>query len=435
MIDIDLIRKDKALVVKNLGRRGITPEKIDGLIELDTHWRAAVQKLEEINQLKNEANSRIAGASGETKEEIISSMAAASVQEKEFKMQEKDLQARREALWKSLPNLLMDDVPRGKDESENKVIKEVGEKPLFDFEPQPHEILGENLGLIDIERAAKVSGSRFAYLKGDLVFLEFALVHYVLSVLTSSEILAKIIKDNGLTVSDRAFIPILPPVLIKEEAMERMARLEPREERYHMHEDNLYLVGSAEHTLGALHMDEVLTEPQLPLRYIGFSPAFRREAGSYGKDTKGILRMHQFDKLEMESFSSPVNSLQEQNLFVAIQEHLLASLGIPYRVVMVCAGDMGTPDARQIDLEAWMPGQNQYRETHTADLMTDYQARRLKTRIKTSQGKIEFAHMNDATALACGRTIIAIMENYQQADGSITMPEVLHPYLPFQKIK
>ena len=434
MIDIDLVRKNKGAVAKNLAKRGVAAETIDELLQLDEAWRAVVQKLEEINKLKNEASGIIAKASGEAKKEIISAMAEASAQEKELKMQEKDLQARREMLWKSLPNLIMDDVPRGKDESENKVIKEAGEKPLFDFEPQPHETLGEKLGLMDIGRAAKVSGSRFVYIKGGLVFLEFALVQYVLSILTSREILAQIIKDNGLTVSDRAFIPILPPVLIQKKTMERMARLEPREDRYHMPEDNLYLVGSAEHTVGALHMDEVLTEPELPARYIGFSPAFRREAGSYGKDTKGILRMHQFDKLEMESFTSPANSLQEQNLFVAIQEHLLQNLGIPYRVVMVCTGDMGTPDARQIDLEAWMPGQNEYRETHTADLMTDYQARRLKTRIKTSEGKTEFAHMNDATALACGRTIVAIMENHQQADGSITMPEVLHPYLPFQKI-
>jgi len=434
MIDIDLVRKNKGAVAKNLAKRGVAAETIDELLQLDEAWRAVVQKLEEINKLKNEASGIIAKASGEAKKEIISAMAEASAQEKELKMQEKDLQARREMLWKSLPNLIMDDVPRGKDESENKVIKEVGEKPLFDFEPQPHETLGEKLGLMDIGRAAKVSGSRFVYIKGGLVFLEFALVQYVLSVLTSREILAQIIKDNGLTVSDRAFIPILPPVLIKEEAMDRMARLEPREERYHSPKDNLYLVGSAEHTIGSMYMDEVVVESELPLRYIGFSPAFRREAGSYGKDTKGMLRMHQFDKLEMESFTSSSTSLQEQNLFVAIQEHLLQNLGIPYRVVMVCTGDMGAPDARQIDLEAWMPGQNQYRETHSADLMTDYQARRLKTRIKTSEGKTEFAHMNDGTALACGRTIVAIMENYQQADGSIAMPAVLHPYLPFQKI-
>ena len=434
MIDIDLVRKNKGAVAKNLAKRGVAAETIDELLQLDEAWRAVVQKLEEINKLKNEASGIIAKASGEAKKEIISAMAEASAQEKELKMQEKDLQARREMLWKSLPNLIMDDVPRGKDESENKVIKEVGEKPLFDFEPQPHETLGEKLGLMDIGRAAKVSGSRFVYIKGGLVFLEFALVQYVLSVLTSREILAHIIKDNGLTVSDRAFIPILPPVLIKEEAMDRMARLEPREERYHSPKDNLYLVGSAEHTIGSMYMDEVVVESELPLRYIGFSPAFRREAGSYGKDTKGMLRMHQFDKLEMESFTSSSTSLQEQNLFVAIQEHLLQNLGIPYRVVMVCTGDMGAPDARQIDLEAWMPGQNQYRETHSADLMTDYQARRLKTRIKTSEGKTEFAHMNDGTALACGRTIVAIMENYQQADGSIAMPAVLHPYLPFQKI-
>jgi len=196
-------------------------------------------------------------------------------------------------------------------------------------------------------------------------------------------------------------------------------------------------VGSAEHTLGSMHMDETFAEKDLPRRYIGFSTAFRREAGSYGKDTKGILRVHQFDKLEVESFCLPELSRKEHEFIVACQEYLMQGLGIPYRVVEICTGDMGGPDARQIDLEAWMPGQNsgEYRETHTADLMGDYQARRLRTKVKRTGGKTEFVHMVDATAFAIGRTLIALIENRQTKDGGFKVPEALWPYVPFQEVK
>jgi seryl-tRNA synthetase len=213
-----------------------------------------------------------------------------------------------------------------------------------------------------------------------------------------------------------------------------MDRLEPRDDRYHLVEDDLYLTGSAEHTLGPLHMNEILSEEQLPIRYIGYSTAFRRESGTYGKDMKGIIRLHQFDKLEMESFTLPETGLDEQNLFVAIQEHIMRALALPYQVVQVCTGDMGKPDARQIDIETWLPGQGKYRETHTSDYMTDYQARRLMTRVRRADGSIEYVHMNDGTALAIGRILVAIMENYQQADGSILVPMILIPWIGKEKI-
>jgi seryl-tRNA synthetase len=208
-----------------------------------------------------------------------------------------------------------------------------------------------------------------------------------------------------------------------------MARLEPREERYHTEADDLYLVGSAEHTLGPIHMDEVIPAEKLPIRYAGYSTAFRREAGAASKDTRGIIRMHQFDKLELESFCLPEHSYQEQDFFVAIQEYIMKSLGLPYQVVLICTGDMGGPDHRQFDIETWMPGQNKYRETQTSDLMTSYQSRRLNTRFKKKDEKPDFVHMNDATAIAVGRTLVAIMENNQQADGSIKIPEVLQKYM------
>ena len=216
--------------------------------------------------------------------------------------------------------------------------------------------------------------------------------------------------------------------------MQAMARLDPPEDKYFLAEDKLYLTGSAEHTLGSMHMNEIIEEKNLPIRYVGYSTAFRREAGSYGKDTKGILRMHQFDKIEIESFTLPERSLGEQDFIVAIQEYLMRKLGLHYRVVAICTGDMGFPDQRQFDIETWMPGQDAYRETHTSDLIGGFQARRLNTRVRRLNGETEYLHMNDATVFALGRTIIAILENYQQADGSVLIPEALVPYVGFDRI-
>ncbi len=233
----------------------------------------------------------------------------------------------------------------------------------------------------------------------------------------------------GLNVSAKPFVPVIPPLFIKADVFQKMARLEPRDERYHIASDDAYLIGSAEHTLGPLHMGEVLKESDLPLRYVAYTPAFRREAGSYGKDVKGILRQHQFDKIEMESFSLAETSQTEQDFFVAIQEHFMQQLNLPYQVLITCTGDMGDPDSRHLDLETWMPGQGKYRETHSADLMTDYQTRRLGTKVKRGDAKSEFVHTNDATAMAMGRLLIAILENNQQEDGSVVVPEILRPFL------
>jgi seryl-tRNA synthetase len=285
------------------------------------------------------------------------------------------------------------------------------------------------LGVIDTEKAAEVTGARFAYLKGDLVLMQFALVQYTFSILTDKNVLKEIANKVSLNISDNIFKPVVPPALVSMKVMGKMARLEPMDDRYCFPDDQLCLVGSAEHTLGPLHMDETISADNLPLRYIGYSTAFRREAGTYGKDTKGILRLHQFDKLEMESFSLAKDGQAEQDLFVAIQEYLVSSLGLPYQVVLKCTGDMGGPDARAVDIETWLPGEDTYRETHTADYMTDYQSRRLRTRTINSSGEKEFVHMNDGTAFAIGRIIIAIMENYQQEDGTIKVPEVLIPYM------
>ena len=314
-------------------------------------------------------------------------------------------------------------------------MRKWGSVPKFTFTVKDHVQLGHDLDLIDNETASNISGARFTYLKNELALLQFALIQHAFFVLTSEKLLKKIADSVKKGFNAKPFSPMIVPVMIKPDVFGKMARLEPKEERYYIPSDDVYLVGSAEHTLGPMHMDKIILEQDLPLRYVGYSTAFRREAGSYGKDTKGILRMHQFDKIEMESFSKPEDSILEQNFFVAIQEYLIKSLEIPYQVVMICTGDMGGPDARQIDIECWMPGQNKYRETHTSDLMTDYQARRLNTRLKRKDNKIEFVHMNDATVFAIGRTLIAILENYQQKDGSIKIPKVLQKYTGFKVIK
>lgn len=295
--------------------------------------------------------------------------------------------------------------------------------------PRDHAEIAALHGWIDKERAAHVAGSRFAYLLGDLVLLQFALVQWVMSTLTNEEILKKIITDLGLTISTKPFTPILPPYMIRTEPYDAMDRLEPREDRYKIEGQDLWLQGSAEHVIGSMHANEIFPESALPVRYLGYATSFRGEAGTYGKDMEGIIRMHQFDKLEMESFATAETSHDEHLLFSGIQEYLMQQLNIPYRKLQKCTFDIGKPNAKGSDIEAWLPGQGKYRETHTADYMTDYQARRLQTRVKRADGDIQLVHTNDATAFACGRTLIAIMENYQNEDGSVTIPPVLVPFL------
>jgi seryl-tRNA synthetase len=428
MLDIKFIRDNPGLIKDAAHKKGIDFD-VDKLLAVDERRRHVLGELEAKRAQQN-AGSRGGPKAPTEIEELKKLKEGIKLLEEEISHVQEEFQQ----LILSLPNIPSDDTPVGKNENDNKVLREVGKRTTFDFKPKEHWQLGQELGVIDTESASKISGARFAYLKGALGLMQFALVQLVFSVVTDEGTLKKIIKKAGLKVSPKPFVPIIPPVFIKPDVMQKMARLEPKEERYYVQSDDLYLVGSAEHTLGPLHMDETIPEKDLPIRYIGYSSAFRREAGSYGKDTKGIFRLHQFDKLEMESFSLPESSTDEQNFFVAIQEYLMQLLGIPYRVVQICTGDMGGPDARQIDIECWMPGQGRYRETHTADLMTDYQARRLNTRVKRGD-KTEFVHMNDATAIAIGRTIIAIMENYQTKKGTVVVPKVLRKWLRVNEIK
>ncbi len=426
MLDIQFIREHPDQVKKACQDKRVNIS-VDELLLLDENRRHLQQ---EIDSLQHERKLLSELSSSEKPSENVIHKGK-ELKEKLSELEEKFRHINdqyKKMLW-SLPNLPSLDTPIGKDESDNKVLRSWGEKRDFSFIAKSHWELGEKRNFIDNKQAAKVSGSRFAYIKGDLVMFQWALIQHTFDLLIQEKNIKNILKGTQLNISSKPFIPILPPVMIRPEIMNEMARLEPKEERYHIPSDDLYLIGSAEHTLGPLHKDEVLHEKDLPIRYLGYSTSFRREAGSYGKDVKGILRMHQFDKIEMESFTLAEDSIKEQDFFVAIQEYLMQSLEIPYQVVMCCTGDMGGPDARHIDIEAWMPGQNLFRETHSADLMTDYQSRRMNIKVNRSTGKKEFVHMNDATVFALGRTLIAIMENYQQENGTIRVPEILQDYV------
>ncbi|CAN5169407.1 serine--tRNA ligase [soil metagenome] len=425
MIDLTFLREHPEVVQKAATDKKVTVD-IEIVLALDKAYREISTKVQKLREEKNTHTATIQGKP--TPEQIEKGKKI----KEELDGLEKELHETKASLDELLliiPNIPDSSVPFGKDESENVEIRKWGEPTKLDFEPLDHLTLGEKLGIIETQKAAKIAGARFAYLMGDGALLEFALVQHAFSVLTNPDTLQKIANSVHADYTPRPFVPVVPPVMIRPDIFEKMARINPRDERYYLQQDDMFLIGSAEHTLGPLHMDETIAEKDLPIRYVGFSTAFRREAGSYGKDMKGILRVHQFDKIEMESFATMENAVKEQDFFVAIQEYLMQSLEIPHRVMMICTGDMGGPDARQLDIESWIPSQNKYRETHTSDMMTDYQSRRLNTRVRKEDGTTEYVAMNDATAFAVGRTIIAILENYQQKDGSVVVPEVLRKYI------
>lgn len=433
MIDIKILRDNPELVKKAAEVKGY-PVDIDLVLELDSRRRELQQKADTMRTKRNEIASTMKGGKPEP-----SLVEEGKKLKTELAVLETDLDLTEEeffTVFKQIPNLPVEDVPLGKSEDDNMVTKTWGEKPQFDFKPKNHAEIAEAKGWLDKERAAKIAGARFAYVKGDMVKLQFAIIHYIFDILTDEKILASIIKDNNLSVSAKAFTPLLPPFMIKEEVFEAMDRLEPRDDRYKVGEadDDLWLQGSAEHTMGSMYYKETLLEADLPIRYIGYATSFRREAGTYGKDMEGILRMHQFDKLEMESFTVAETSLDEHLFLLAVQEYIMQSLGIHYHVLTKCTADIGKPNARGIDIEAWIPSQNKFRETHSADYMTDYQARRLQTRVKRTDGRTDLIHTNDATAIPLSRGPVAIIENYQQADGSVRVPDVLRPYLGNREI-
>lgn len=426
MLDIRFIRENPDRVQEAAAQKGYTVN-IAKLLSADESRRELQTKADELRTRRNEISSQMKG--GKPTPELIEQGKALKTQIAELDDRLRIVDDTYLTLLKAVPNMPSADVPVGASEDENIVSKTVGEPTSFDFVPKNHAEIAEQRDWLDKERAAKVAGSRFAYLKGNLVKLQFGLIQMIMDKLSDQAFIDEVIHDTGLDVSNKPFVPVLPPYMLRTELYDAMDRLEPRDDRYKIEDEDLWLQGSAEHVLGSMHADEVFSEVDLPARYIGYATSFRREAGTYGKDMEGMFRMHQFDKLEMESLGVAEKGLNEHLFMVAIQEKIMQLLEIPYHVLTKCTADIGKPNARGVDIEAWLPGQNNYRETHTADYMTDYQARRLKTRVRREGGDIELVHTNDATALPLSRGPIAIIENHQQADGTVYVPVALRPYL------
>lgn len=425
MLDIRFIRENPDKVQQAARDKGYDVS-IAELLELDDDRRELQQQVDALRERRNANADQMKG--GRPDQTVIDEGRQIKIELSEREGYLGNAEVAFLKLLKKVPNMPTDDVPVGTSEDDNIEIKTWGDIPTFEFIPKNHYEIADAKGWLDKERAAKIAGSRFAYVMGDMVLLQQAIVQFVMSSLTNQTIISQIISDAGLDISTRPFVPVVPPLMIKTEPYDQMDRLEPRDDRYKIEGEELWLQGSAEHVLGSMHANETFTEDQLPIRYLGLATSFRKEAGTYGKDMEGIIRMHQFDKLEMESFSLADTSYDEHRFFVAVQEYLLQQLGLPYHVLQKCTADIGKPNARGVDMEAWLPGQGKYRETHTADYMTDYQARRLNTRVRVGSS-LQLVHTNDATAFALGRAMVAIIENYQTAEGDVRVPAVLQPFL------
>ena len=433
MLDINYIRDNRQKVEDAIKNKGYTID-LDEILQLDDARKELSQKTDILRQERNQISSQM--KNGKPDQALISrgkeiKQELSSLEEK-LSSVESDFLAK----LKTVPNVPCDDVPVGLSEDENEVAEVCGEPTKFNFEPKNHYEIGQARGWIDKERASKVTGARFAYIKGEMVSLQMAIVNFVMNSLSDEGVIKEICEANHLEhISTKPFTTVLPPLMLRTEMYDAMDRLEPRDDRYKIEGEELWLQGSAEHVLGSMHAGEIFAEKDLPVRYLGYATSFRQEAGTYGKDIEGIIRMHQFDKLEMESFSTKETSREEHELFVAIQRWLIEQLRLPYRVIRKCTFDIGKPDARGIDMEVWLPGQGKYRETHTADYMTDYQSRRLNTRVRRDEtGEVELVHTNDATAFALGRIMIAVIENYQNEDMTVRVPEVLRKYLNGKEI-
>ncbi|HBK33965.1 TPA: serine--tRNA ligase [Candidatus Uhrbacteria bacterium] len=412
MIDPKLLIDAPELVVANNRKRHKNLD-IASVSSLSSSRKTLLEKVENLRAKANEIAGRIPKTDANDRPTLIEEGRRIKEEGKILEVELQKIEAEFEAAWRQYPNILREDVPEGTGEEGNQVIRTFGTPPTFPFTPKDHLEIGEKHGWIDMERAAKVSGARFAYLKGEMVELELALLQYTFSTL---------IKEG--------FTPVFPPHIIFTKAMGAMGYLEHggEEEVYHLKNDDTVLIGTSEQAMGPMLTDEMLAEDELPLRFAAFSPCYRREAGSYGKDLRGILRMHQFDKIEMFSFTVPEVSDAEHEFLLGAQEKLMQGLGLPYRVMKLCAGDIGAPSARTYDIETWMPSQNTYRETHSTSNTTDYQTRRLNIRVRR-EGKNALAHALNGTAFAMGRIMIALIENNQQEDGSVKVPEVLQPWI------
>lgn len=414
MLDLKLIREKPEIFKKALKKKRIDPVQIENLISLDREKRNLSQTIEEFKAKQNRASEQIPSLNGPEKAKLLDEMRYVKEELEELEPKLKKLETELTDLLITLPNPPLSSVPEGKGEEDNEVVRIVGKPKKFSFEPRDHMELGKKLALIDMESATESSGSRFYYLKADAVVWEFALVQFVLKKLMA-----------------QGFTPILPPVLVKEKAMFGTGFFPAdRNEIYHVNpeDDDLYLIGTAEVPLCMLYADKILPAEDLPKRFLGFSSCFRREAGTYGKDTHGIFRVHQFDKLEMFSFCHPQKSEEEHEFFLSLEEEILQELGLHYRVVNICGGDLGAPAAKKYDIEVWIPSQRRFRELTSCSNCTDFQARRSNIKYRYEKG-IHVLHTLNGTAIAMSRMIIALMENFQKADGTIEIPLCLKKFL------
>lgn len=416
MLDVRFIRENPERIREEIKRRNMKID-LDSFLALDEKKREATQKIEMLRAKQNEASERMKAGRDET---LIAEMQKIKVEIAEIEPELKSLEVETRKILLALPNITHESVPIGPDDSGNVVVRTVGRKPEFDFQPKEHFEIESVKDLIDSERGAKISGSRFWYLKGDLARLEFALMQYAFNFYAG----------KGLT-------PMIVPMLVREEAMYGTGFFPADENeiyRVNPEDDNLFLVGTAEVALAAYHMNETLDLDSGAKKYMGYSSCFRREAGTYGKDMKGILRGHQFNKIEMFIFCKPEESWDWHEKLLQYAEEFLQSLGLHYQVLNMCTGDIGAPNAKKYDIETWLPGQNRFRETNSCSNDTDFQARRLNCRYVDENGKKQFVHTLNNTGTS-DRPLIAILENYQQEDGSVMVPEALRPIFGKDKIE
>ncbi|WP_439675844.1 serine--tRNA ligase [Embleya sp. MST-111070] len=414
MIDLRLLREDPDRVRASQRARGEDETIVDALLAADELRRSSGSRFDALRNEQKSMGKQVSKAKGDERQELLTRAQTLAAEVKAADAEQAEAKAETDRLLKSLANLIDPDAPVGGEE-DFVTIEEIGARRDFaveGFEPRDHVELGRMLKAIDVERAAKVSGSRFYYLTGIGALLELALVNMAVAQATEA-----------------GFTPMLTPALVRPAAMEGTGFLgQAAENVFHLEADDYYLVGTAEVPLAAYHMDEIIPAAELPLRYAGFSPCFRREAGTYGKDTRGIIRVHQFDKVEMFSFVAPEEAEAEHRCLLAWEKEFLNRLELPYRVIDVASGDLGASAARKFDIEAWIPTQGKYREVTSTSNCTEFQARRLQVRMRDEQGTRPLATLN-GTLCAVPRTIVAILENHQREDGSVVVPEALRPFL------
>ena len=415
MIDIKVLRESPDLVRASQSARGEDVSLVDRVIAADEIRRSAIVEFEALKAEQNTLSKSVGSAKGDEKTALLEKAKALSDAVKAAEGKKNATEAEYKSIAMSLSNIVDKAAPVG-GEADFKVLEEVGRPREFSFTPKDHVELGKILGAIDVERAAKVSGARFYYLTGVGALLELALVNYAIT-----------------SASKAGFIPVIPPVLVKPAAMEGTGFLgQAAENVFHLKDEDFYLVGTSEVALAALHMDEILDAKSLPIRYAGYSPCFRKEAGSYGKDTRGIIRVHQFDKVEMFSYCALQDAEAEHQKLLNWEKDFLNAMEIPYRVIDVATGDLGSSANRKFDCEAWIPTQNAYREVTSTSNCSDFQARRLNIRIKTESATTPVATLN-GTLVAIPRMIVAILENHQQSDGSVILPKVLQGLLGMER--